>query len=229
MQTPLPRETIVDVLESRLGEDIVAGLHPAGRYLPPERQLAEEYGVTRTTLKHAFGRLIQAGLLETRHGIGTQVRDFARLGGADLLPLLVRHSPDWLDEIFEVRHSVGTLIAERAALRATEEQLGELAVLLDAVRTAEGREEAQLADLEVHRSLARATGNRVYALLTNTLFKAYLPMRASFDAPFTDPAAAHRRLSPVVEAVLARDADSARYAADMYLTETERMMLEELS
>ncbi|MFJ9324597.1 FadR/GntR family transcriptional regulator [Streptomyces globisporus] len=227
--TPLPRETIVDVLESRLSGDIVAGLHPAGSYLPPERQLAEGYGVTRTTLKHAFGRLIQAGLLETRHGIGTRVRDFVRLGGTDLLPLLVRHSPDWLDEIFEVRHSVGMLIAERAALRASAKELRELAELLEAVRAAEDADEAQLADVEVHRSLARATGNRVYVLLTNTLFNAYLPMRASFVAPFADPASAHRRLSPVVEAVLARDAESARYAADMYLTETGRMMLEGLS
>ncbi len=68
----LPRETIVDVLEGRLREDILNGRHSAGSYLPPERTLADGYGVTRTTLKHAFGRLVQAGLLETRHGVGTE-------------------------------------------------------------------------------------------------------------------------------------------------------------
>ena len=103
----LPRETIVDVLENKLREEILTGSHPAGSYLPPERELADGYGVTRTTLKHAFGRLVQSGLLETRHGVGTRVRDFVRLGGADLLPMLVRHSPDWLGEIFEVRRSIG--------------------------------------------------------------------------------------------------------------------------
>ncbi|MFD6825902.1 GntR family transcriptional regulator, partial [Streptomyces sp. NPDC060085] len=51
----LPRETIVDVLEDRLRTDILDGRHPAGSYLPPERRLADGYGVTRTTLKHAFG------------------------------------------------------------------------------------------------------------------------------------------------------------------------------
>ncbi|MGW7253666.1 winged helix-turn-helix domain-containing protein [Streptomyces sp. NPDC054834] len=74
----LPRETTVDVLESRLREDILAGRHPAGSHLPPERRLADGYGVTRTTLKHACGRHVQAGLLETRHGVGPRVRDCLR-------------------------------------------------------------------------------------------------------------------------------------------------------
>ncbi|WP_327321535.1 GntR family transcriptional regulator [Streptomyces sp. NBC_01210] len=224
----LPRETIVDVLETRLREDILAGRHPAGSYLPPERQLADGYGVTRTTLKHAFGRLVQAGLLETRHGVGTRVRDYARLGGADLLPMLVRHSPDWIGEIFEVRRSIGALIAERAAVRATEEHRAELRALLAAVRMADGGDAVQLADVEVHRALARATGNRVYVLLTNTLFNAYLPVRAALVGPFTSPDAAHARLEPVVEAVAAGDESAARRAAETYLTATERIMLEGL-
>ncbi|MFD3437019.1 FadR/GntR family transcriptional regulator [Streptomyces sp. NPDC058685] len=225
----LPRETIVDVLESRLREDILDGRHPAGSYLPPERQLADGYGVTRTTLKHAFGRLVQAGLLETRHGVGTRVRDYARLGGADLLPMLVRHSPDWIGEIFEVRRSIGALIAERAAGRATARQRAELRELLEAVRTAEGGDAVQLADIDVHRALSRATGNRVHVLLTNTLFNAYVPVRAALVGPFTDPQAAHRRLAPVVEAVAAGDESAARRAAEAYLTATERIMLEGLA
>ncbi|MEU8589195.1 FCD domain-containing protein [Streptomyces sp. NPDC048664] len=225
----LPRETIVDVLEQRLREDILAGRHPAGSYLPPERELADGFGVTRTTLKHAFGRLVNAGLLETRHGVGTRVRDFLRLGGADLLPMLVRHSPDWIGEIFEVRRSVGALIAERAAGRATPEQVAELRLLLAAVGRAEGGDRVQLADAEVHRALARATGNRVYVLLTNTLFNAYLPVRSALVGPFEDSGVAHDRLAPVVDAVAARDERAARVAAGDYLSTTERIMLEGLA
>ncbi|NUP44898.1 MAG: FadR family transcriptional regulator [Streptomyces sp.] len=225
----LPRETIVDVLEARLREDILAGRHPAGSYLPPERQLADGYGVTRTTLKHAFGRLVQAGLLETRHGVGTKVRDYVRLGGADLLPMLVRHDAKWVGEIFEVRRSVGALIAERAAARATRAHHAELRDLLDAVRDADGADAVQLADVEVHRALARATGNRVYVLLTNTLFNAYLPVRAALRGPFTDAGTAHRRLAPVVEAVTSGDSRQAHAAADVYLRDTERIMLEGLA
>jgi DNA-binding FadR family transcriptional regulator len=215
----------VDVLEGRLRDDILGGRHPAGSLLPPERSLADGYGVTRTTLKHALGRLVQAGLLETRHGVGTKVRDFARFGGADLLPMLLRHSPDWIGEIFEVRRSIGALIAEQAARRATAAQRAELALRLAGVQDAEGGADAQLADIEVHRALARATGNRVYLLLTNTLFNAYLPVRAALVAPFKDPAAAHQRLQPVVAAVEAGDPKAARAAAEAYLAETEQLML----
>ncbi|MEV7414555.1 FCD domain-containing protein [Streptomyces sp. NPDC089919] len=225
----LPRETIVDVLEGRLREDILAGRHPAGTLLPPERQLADGYGVTRTTLKHAFGRLVQAGLLETRHGIGTRVRDYARLGGADLLPMLVRHSPDWIGEIFEVRRSIGTLIAERAAARATARDRTALRELLAVVRESEGADAVQLADAEVHRALARATGNRVYVLLTNTLFNAYLPVRTALAGPFTDPGAAYDRLAPLVDAVGRGDGPGARAAAEDYLGATERIMLDGLA
>ncbi|MGI5134341.1 MULTISPECIES: FadR/GntR family transcriptional regulator [unclassified Streptomyces] len=225
----LPRETIVDVLEKRLREDILAGRHPAGSYLPPERELADGFGVTRTTLKHAFGRLVHAGLLETRHGVGTRVRDFLRLGGADLLPMLVRHSPDWIGEIFEVRLSIGALIAERAAARATAAQVAELRALLAAVGDADGGDQAQLADAEVHRALAHATGNRVYVLLTNTLFNAYMPVRAALVGPFEDARSAHDRLAPVVEAVAAGDEEAARTAAGDYLSATERIMLEGLA
>ncbi|WP_030338260.1 MULTISPECIES: FadR/GntR family transcriptional regulator [unclassified Streptomyces] len=225
----LPRETLVDALESRLREDILTGRHPAGSYLPPERTLADGYGVTRTTLKHAFGRLMQAGLLETRHGVGTRVRDYLRLGGADLLPMLVRHSPDWIGEVFEVRRSIGALIAERAAGRASERQRNELATLLAAVGEATDTDAVQLADIEVHRALARATGNRVYVLLTNTLFNAYLPVRAALRGPFTNAGTARERLEPVVAAVRSGDEAGARRAAEHYLTVTERIMLEGLA
>jgi DNA-binding FadR family transcriptional regulator len=225
----LPRETIVDVLEKRLREDILAGRHPAGSYLPPERELADGFGVTRTSLKHAFGRLAHAGLLETRHGVGTRVRDFLRLGGADLLPMLAGHSPDWIGEIFEVRRGIGELIVERAATRATAAQVAELRLLLAAVGDAAGGEPVQLADVEVHRALARATGNRVYVLLTNTLFNAYLPVRGALVGPFEDPWAAHDRLAPVVEAVAAGDQEAARTAAGDYLSATERIMLKGLA
>ncbi|MGW6056675.1 FadR/GntR family transcriptional regulator [Streptomyces sp. NPDC055189] len=224
----LPRETVVDLLEGRLREGILTGRYPAGSYLPPERELADGYGVTRTTLKHAFGRLIQAGLLETRHGVGTRVRDYTRLGGADLLPMLVRHSPAWITEVFEVRRSIGALIAGRAAAKATEGQRDELRTLIEAVRAAQSADAVQLADVEVHRALARATGNRVYVLLTNTLFNAYLPVRSALVEPFTDPDVAHARLAPVVDAVVRGDETAAHSAAEGYLTATERIMLEGL-
>ncbi|MFF4315634.1 FadR/GntR family transcriptional regulator [Streptomyces sp. NPDC001507] len=225
----IPRRTVVDLLEARLREDILSGTHGPGTLLPPERELAAGYGVTRTTLKHALTRLEQAGLLSTRHGIGTRVLDYLRIGGADLLPMLAAQDPAWLREVFEVRRHVGSLIAGRAADRRTERQARRLEHLLRQVADGPDADAVQLADVEVHRELARATGNRVYLLLTNTLFNAYLPVRAALRAPFEDAARAADRLAPVVRAVAARDAAEARRAAERYLADTEKIMLGSLS
>ncbi|MFG2959367.1 FadR/GntR family transcriptional regulator [Streptomyces sp. NPDC048291] len=225
----IPRRTVVDLLEARLREDILSGTHGPGTLLPPERELAAGYGVTRTTLKHALTRLEQAGLLSTRHGIGTRVLDYLRIGGADLLPMLAAQDPAWLREVFEVRRHIGTLIAGRAADRRTDCQARRLEHLLRQVAEGPDADAVQLADVEVHRELARATGNRVYLLLTNTLFNAYLPVRAALRTPFEDAARAADRLAPVVRAVAGRDAAEARRAAEAYLADTEKIMLASLS
>ncbi|KPI12225.1 FadR/GntR family transcriptional regulator [Streptomyces mirabilis] len=225
----IPRRTVVDLLEARLRGDILSGTHEPGSLLPPERELAAGYGVTRTTLKHALTRLEQAGLLSTRHGIGTRILDYLRVGGADLLPMLAAQDPTWLREVFEVRRQIGTLIAGRAADRRTERQARRLEHLLRQVADGPDADAVQLADVEVHRELARATGNRVYLLLTNTLFNAYLPVRASLRAPFEDAARATDRLAPVVRAVVDRDGEEARRAAETYLAGTEKIMLGSLS
>ncbi|MER6465580.1 FadR/GntR family transcriptional regulator [Streptomyces sp. NPDC001288] len=224
----IPRRTVVDLLEARLRDDILNGTHEPGSLLPPERELAAGYGVTRTTLKHALTRLEQAGLLSTRHGIGTRILDYLRVGGADLLPMLAAQDPTWLREVFEVRRHVGVLIAGRAAVRRTARQARRLEDLIRQVADAADADAVQLADAEVHRELARATGNRVYLLLTNTLFNAYLPVRAALRAPFEDAARAADRLAPVVRAVVDRDAEGARRAAETYLAGTEKIMLASL-
>src|SRR4051812_49172889 len=116
MITPISHDTVVDALVGRLRDDILGGVYPPGSYLPAERELAVGYGITRTSLKHAMVRLVQAGLLETKHGVGTRVLDYERFGGAELLPMLVSTlGPQWMAEIFDARREVGALVAAQAA------------------------------------------------------------------------------------------------------------------
>ncbi|MGW7639246.1 FadR/GntR family transcriptional regulator [Streptomyces decoyicus] len=224
MEEPITRDTTVDALERRLRDAIIDGRHPVGALLPPERELAASYGVNRTTLKHAFVRLMQSGLVETRHGVGTRVRDFWRLGTAELLPVLVLRDDAWLGEIFEVRRQVGALIGALAARRAGLPDVAALRQQVTAVRTGSDSDQVQLADAEFHRTLARATGNRVYLLMTNTLLGGYLPVRQALAQPFQDAAAAADRLHPVAEAVAAGDEDAARRTVEAYMTDTEALM-----
>ncbi|MEU7907333.1 GntR family transcriptional regulator [Actinoplanes sp. NPDC049118] len=224
--SPIARDTVVDVLVARLRADVLSERYAPGALLPPERELAAGYGVTRTSLKHALVRLVGAGLLETRHGVGTRVRDYRRTAGPDLLPYLVNlDGPGWLTETFAVRREIGSLIAFRAAGHASGADRVRLLRLRDEIAAAPGGDPVQRAEAEVHRALAVASGNRVYELLVNSLLRAYDDVRHLFAAPFADPAAAAHRITPLVETVRAGDAEAAHAAADAYYLCTERLML----
>jgi GntR family transcriptional regulator, transcriptional repressor for pyruvate dehydrogenase complex len=229
MIQPISRDSVVDALVERLRVDVLAGRYPPGSYLPPERELAAGLGVTRTSLKHAFVRLIQEGLLETKHGVGTRVRDYTRLGSLQLLPMLVlADAPGWLTEIFELRQEAGALFAAKAAVRATPAHRERLGALQEQIRTAADTDTTQLTELEIHRVIAEATGNRVYRQLADLLFEVYLSVRTFLQAPFTDPVAAAERIRPLVDAVVAGDATQAHRIAEDYLAETGRLMLASL-
>lgn len=229
----ISKGTLVDALVERIKADVFSHRYPAGTLLPPERELATKYGVTRTSLKHALMRLSQAHLVETRHGIGTYVLDYQRSAGPDLLPMLLAQvltgssevDGGWLFEMFEVRREVGSLVAERAATYRNAEHCESLRQCLSAVATSESATHTQLAETEVHRLLAAACGNRVYGLLVNSLLSAYLHVGEQYLEPFKDSALAARRLSPLIEAVCAGDAKAARRQAERYLIKTERLML----
>ena len=142
--------------------------------------------------------------------------------------MLVAHAgPDWLGEIFEVRREIGALVAARAATGADDDARRRLRDLLDQVAGAADADAAQLAECELHRVLAAATGNRVYGLLVNSLLNAYEEVRGLFRAPFSDPKAAADRLAPLVATVCAGDPAAAHAAAEEYLALTGQLMLGE--
>jgi GntR family transcriptional regulator, transcriptional repressor for pyruvate dehydrogenase complex len=218
--------SLVDALVQQIQGEILSGRYPPGSYLPPERELAEELSVTRNSLTQAFARLRELGLLETKHGVGTRVRDYERFGGLELLPALITaNASGWAKEIFEVRRELGAFVATRAARNGTPAQRKEIKAACEAVRTAADADAAQLAECEVHRRIAAATGNRVYGLAVNAVLAGYLTVRHFLQEPFRDPAAAADRLMPMVDAVVAGDPDAAHAETLAYLAATERLMI----
>jgi GntR family transcriptional repressor for pyruvate dehydrogenase complex len=80
-----PREPAHQACEYALRRAILRGELSPGERLPPERELAVQFGVSRLTLRAALATLDAAGLISVRHGSGYLVRDFVRDGGPDLL------------------------------------------------------------------------------------------------------------------------------------------------
>lgn len=147
---------------------IIAGRLVAGDPLPPEGDLAEELRVSRVTLREGV-RLLQAeGVIVRVPGRRHRIAPVAEWTG---LEAVVRHSRSSRGarersslEVLDLRAMLETGAAERAASRRSEEDLAELAVLLERMRLAHGRADVAAfvdADLAFHDVVIHAADNRL--------------------------------------------------------------------
>lgn len=149
------------VLADRIMTAIALGEFTPGQRLPPERELAVRLGVSRTTVRDALARVVNAGLLEVRRG---------RSGGAFVkLPWTfdsaraVRSTlgPAWdeLQSAFDMRLLVEALVARTAAERRDKADVREIQAALKQYETAESVSVAQAADIRLHHAIAKAAKN----------------------------------------------------------------------
>lgn len=151
-------------LSERLRQFMADGHFHDGDRLPPERSLAESFGVSRSSVREAIRTLAEKGLLESRHGDGTYVRvpDMEPLRKAIIEAV---HSEGVLfDEVTEYRRIVEPAIAELAALRRTLNQLDQLKIITcDQQRCLLLGEDDGALDARFHQQLAECAGNRLLA------------------------------------------------------------------
>lgn len=96
-----------ELTEHRLVEAILDDSFPINSTLPPERELAEQLGVTRPTLREALQRLSRDGWLDIHHGKSTRVRDFWREGNLTILGTITRFQQylpaDFVANLLQIR------------------------------------------------------------------------------------------------------------------------------
>lgn len=151
---PVQPPTAFEQTVERLATAIKLGFLAPGSQLPPERELARQLEISRTTLRQALTALTQSGLVTTSRG---------RRGGtfvADPLPLPPRprrvFAEDELRAFMDHRLAIETGVAIRAAERAQPENLELLEALADEMDDASEFEQYRQADLRFHMGLAEA-------------------------------------------------------------------------
>lgn len=227
-ERPIQRKSLIESLRERLQEDILSGRYPAGSTLPPERELAAKYRVTRTSLKHALHELRSMGLIAIRHGIGSIVEDMAMRAGADALQALARREGGWdfglLDDLLEARALIGGLFGRIAAERRDDGDLERLDGAMADVRRADGVEALQLAENAFMRAVTEATQVRTFVFLANSITAVYAGTLEAFRGAFADAAWVTQSLSAIRDAVRARDAAAAERAMFAYLKDSGARM-----
>jgi GntR family transcriptional repressor for pyruvate dehydrogenase complex len=229
-QEPLQRRNLVDQIVERLKGDIVAGRYAVHDTLPPERELASKLGVTRASLKHALVRLEQLGLIRTRHGVGSNVQDYRKTGSADLLSELGSavegRDAALLPELLEARVLFAGAFVRLAARHRKPKHLRELrALCAELTEKRHDLRECQRIENEIFRALARASQNRPFVFLTNSISRAYRANLAAYESQFSDTEWVIREIEGVVDAVERGDEAAALRAVEAYFEEAGRRVM----
>jgi DNA-binding FadR family transcriptional regulator len=167
---PVRKESIRTQVFRQLRDQVLRRTWPPGSKIPSEHELARSMGVSRVSLREGIQRLASLGILETRHGEGTFVRELTGdIYFNPLIPLLALDPAD-IFYVLEYRRIVERGTAALAAERATEQDFADLeAVYALMVANRDNVAEFARADLEFHLVLAKATGNPVLIKVNNVL------------------------------------------------------------
>ena len=226
---PVSRTTVSAEIRARLLEAIQRGDLAPGSPLPAERQLCEEFGVARTTVREAIQGLMTAGYLVRRGNrpvVADQLPDI-RFDGDDRKELV--------RQLFEVRRVMEPAMAGFAAQRATDEQRAEIAELAN--RTTRQLEEFREIDRAFHSAIARACGN---PMLLEVHAKALVALFGSGEFASLLYAEVNRReVSEIIltsseshrsiaDAIVRGHSNKTIAAVERHLNDVERRMVERL-
>jgi GntR family transcriptional repressor for pyruvate dehydrogenase complex len=222
-------EKIAHLLE----KSILKGEFSSGTRFPPERELAERYEVSRSTIREAVGKLAQLGLVETLPQSGTYVTNYLVDGSLDLLLHLMKSSEtvdsDVVLSLMEFRRMAEIFAVEKAVHNASDTDVEALAGIVDR-ESAPSAGPQQMADCDYafHYDIIRLSRNLVLQLVFNSFKPVYrFYTDFFFNLPGVIPVAVsqHRQL---LKAFKRRDADLAVSAMGEALRYGEGRVGEEL-
>jgi len=224
MYTPIQSERLYEQIVQQIEQRIVAGELKVGDQLPSERELAEQFAVSRTAVREAIKSLHEKGLVEVLVGRGT----FIANGTTDV----VRHTLDLLMKfdstkgfmnMVEVREIMEPDIAALAATRITDEYIAVMQEAMDKMEAAmDNVEEFVEADLDFHLALAEATQNPIIPTLLDPIIDLLREQRIL--TTLIKGVAQHGQYNHkiIFEAVKRRDPDASREAMRRHLEQIRK-------
>lgn len=167
----IPQKKVSDKVLGQIRDLITTGKLLPGDQLPPERELTQQFAVSRASVREALLKLECLGFLEQRHGDGTFVKSLSETPVLTALKSL-SSAPRFIEDLFEFRMVVEPWAAAAAARRATETDIRDMRTLLSEMMDhAEKKKGRRKSPLELHILIARATHNMILIQLMVPLFK----------------------------------------------------------
>jgi len=225
---PVSREaTLANRVTKEIEKLIIDGRIEMGQRLPSERDLADQFGVSRTVVREAVRGLVAKGWLEVRPGSGTIVRSPTAGALTQSLTLFLRGALSEVDytKVHEVRRLLEIEIAGLAAERATDDDLSKLAATLDEMESHRANRDLYAqSDVAFHTALAAATHNELFPLLLDSIVDIMVEVRQlGFDVPGSSEHALSQHRA-ILEQVRSGNAKGARQAMRKHLDYSEDVM-----
>lgn len=178
------------------------------RWLPAERSLAEQLGVSRTVVREATKRLEQQGMLEIQHGTGIKVVDKLHRPLSESLSLLIPGMAERLRQLNETRLSIEPQAAALAAQRASAAQIEGMLDIQTQLDAAPDNAAAIAADIAMHHAIADASGNLIYRLILDSLAELSFTSRLRTIGRIGKSAAVEHH-AQILQAIRRRDPEAA--------------------
>jgi GntR family transcriptional repressor for pyruvate dehydrogenase complex len=205
-------------------QDLILDKHlRSGNRLPGERELCEQFGVSRTVIREATKVLAQRGLLMIEPGRGTFVTLPAERDVARSIAFFIRARDVPFSNLVEVRRALEPEIAELAAGRATEAQMRRLAECIEVMDHSLADPEAYVvADQEFHSVLAEATGNEIFIAITGAIVGFAQSARRRMFVVREAPKRGQLYHRALLACMISGDGAGARNAMLQHLSQVER-------
>jgi GntR family transcriptional repressor for pyruvate dehydrogenase complex len=218
---PIVRTKLTTSVFEQLVSFVVGESWKPGDRIPPERELCQQLGIARTSLREALKAMELVGMLDSRVGDGTFVCPRSEFLSRPLLWAFTGTDRNELQEIMEARSIIEENLAGLAAERASDQQIEEIAKAVQQMRGSIARGDSILdADMAFHLAVSSAAQNGVLRnavqLLRNLmrqwiLYKLMIP-----DVPETSL----KHHISIYRAIAGRKPGAARRAMRLHLAET---------
>jgi GntR family transcriptional regulator, transcriptional repressor for pyruvate dehydrogenase complex len=223
--SPIKSTRIYQEIVRQVKGMIAEGRLKSGDQLPPERDLAEKFVVSRTSVREALRALESLGLVEIRPGEGTFVREVSIESLIEPLALLMVSQREAIGELFEARRLLEPTIAALAATRATPDEIHEMERILEQQAKEIAAGKTGLAeDAAFHAAIGTASHNRAITRIAHAVMDLLTQSREeSLNTPGR-PNRSHEDHKRILAAIAARDDAGARRAMLDHLEAVEALV-----
>jgi GntR family transcriptional repressor for pyruvate dehydrogenase complex len=218
-----PTQTRSQQVVAQIEEQIHSGALTVGQKLATEKELSEQFGVSRSVIREAIKLLEAMGLVVSRQGSGSFVRNDAGTAVSRLLSLSVAPNDGMVDDLFEFREALEVLSVRWAAERRDGEDLDEIRGHLAANQDAMRRRDPDSftdSDWRFHSRIAEASGNRYLAVVLSSVREMQHDVVRLMGADVGSVERAAREHEQIVDSIAEGDADLAEAAVRQHIRST---------